>query len=295
MDSDQLKAVQQILKARKYANLSPDTVQRILNWAEARVKKKEVDKTARKKLHQIYGAYFSQGNASAFEKAIKDQPATSEESKAFCLELMELHSSSQERLEDLSGFYRQIFEITGKPERIIDLACGLNPLSYPWIHEHGAIPYIGFDIDQKTTQLMSDLLTSFGYPAQVHFNDLFLAIPVHQESDMVMLLKALPCLEQQEKGISVKLLTEIKSRFLIVSFPSKSLGGKSKGMETNYEAFLQSVIQETSHTLQKITLEREIIYVLERTGKSSKVFVDHLVGTDQVGIKTTNLTKSKEQ
>lgn len=264
MTRDQPKAVQQILKAKKYANLSPDTVQRILDWAEARVKKKEVDKTARKKLHQIYGAYFNPGNASAFEKALKDKPDSTAEIKNFCYELMDLHSSSQERLEDLSGFYDKIFEITGIPERMIDLACGLNPLSYPWIHDHGVIPYVGYDIDQKTTQLMDGLLQSFGFPAQVHFNDLFLSIPEHREIDVVLLLKALPCLEQQEKGISVRLLTEIKCRFLVVSFPSKSLGGKSKGMETNYEAFLNAVVDESRYTIHKINFEREIVYVLER-------------------------------
>ncbi|MDW3195118.1 MAG: Rmt family 16S rRNA (guanine(1405)-N(7))-methyltransferase [Cytophagales bacterium] len=264
MSGDPSKAVQQILKAKKYANLSPDTVQRILDWAEARVKKKEVDKTARKKLHQIYGAYFNPSNATAFEKALRDRPDNQDEIKEFCQELMDLHSSSQERLEDLSGFYNRIFEVTGIPDRMIDLACGLNPLSYPWIHEHGAIPYVGYDIDQKTTQLMNELLQSFGYPAQVYFNDLFLNIPEHREIDVVMLLKALPCLEQQEKGISVKLLTEIKCRFLVVSFPSKSLGGKSKGMETNYEAFLNTVVDESRHSIHKINFEREIVYVLER-------------------------------
>ena len=79
-----------------------------------------------------------------------------------------------------------------------------------------------------------------------------------------MLLKALPCLEQQGKGISVKLLNEIECRFLVVSFPSKSLGGKSKGMELNYEAFLNSIVDKTRHAVHKINFEREIVYVLER-------------------------------
>ncbi len=264
MDNDQSKAIQQILRAKKYANLSPDTIERILRWAEARVKKKEVDKTARKKLHQIYGAYFNQGSASTFEKTVLNKPEDPAGIKTFCHELMGLHSSSQERQEDLATFYGKIFEITGIPERMIDLACGLNPLSYPWIHEHGTIPYIGYDIDQKTTRLMNDLLVSFDYPVEIRFNDLFLNIPEHKATDLVMLLKALPCLEQQEKGISVKLLTEIKCQYLVVSFPSKSLGGKSKGMEANYESFLSSVVDETSHTAHKITFEREIVYVLER-------------------------------
>lgn len=264
MDSDQSKAVQQILKAKKYANLSAETVERILQWAETRVKKKEVDKTARKKLHQIYGAYFSPGSASTFEKIVQTTAVNHSEIKNFCQGLMDLHSSSQERQADLATFYGQIFAITGIPDRMIDLACGLNPLSYPWIHDHGDISYVGYDIDQRTTQLMNDLLLSLGYPAEVRFNDLFLNIPKHQETDVVMLLKALPCLEQQDKGISLKLLTEIKCRFLVVSFPSKSLGGKSKGMEANYESFLSSIVDQASHKTHKIIFEREIVYVLER-------------------------------
>ena len=271
MDSDQSKAVQQILKAKKYANLSPETVGRILQWAKARVRKKEVDKTARKKLHQIYGAYFSQGAASAFEKMVQRNPEHPAEIKTYCQELMDLHSSSQERQEDLSIFYRKIFEITGQPDRVIDLACGLNPLSYPWIYDHGAIPYVGYDIDQRTTRIMNDLLVSFGYPVRVHFNDLFLNTPVHKETDVVLLLKALPCLEQQEKGISLKLLTEIRCRFLVISFPSRSLGGRSKGMEANYETFLNAMVDESIHRVQKINFKREIVYVLERIAQISQI------------------------
>ena len=36
-----------------------------------------------------------------------------------------------ERISIYKDLYKQIFKITKKPKSILDLGCGLNPLSYP--------------------------------------------------------------------------------------------------------------------------------------------------------------------
>jgi 16S rRNA (guanine(1405)-N(7))-methyltransferase len=105
-----------------------------------------------------------------------------------------------------------------------------------------------------------------GLPVSVSYNDLFISVPEHGSEDLVMLLKTLPCLEQQEKGISEKLLAQMTCDQLIISFPAKSLGGKEKGMVESYRAFLMELIAGSGYGLKGVVpFENETVYVL---GKS---------------------------
>lgn len=261
--SDYLDIANDIRQSKKYRHLSLDTVYRIVEWAGARFKVKEIDKNARKKLHQVYGAYTESFDLATFARKLEGLQEHG--SKDGFAEILLLHSSSKERVGLLGDFYRRIFEFTGRPTGIIDLACGLNPFSYPWINDCQArVPYAGFDIDLGTTENMQAFFAGTDYPVTVGYNDLFEGLPPHEESDLVMLLKTLPCLEQQEKGISRQLLGAIKSRKIVVSFPAQSLGGKQKGMVENYRHWLQDCLEGQPYAIHEIFFSTETVYILER-------------------------------
>jgi 16S rRNA (guanine(1405)-N(7))-methyltransferase len=277
-----------ILQSKKYQHLSFETIERIVQWAAARYKPKEVEKQAKKKLHQVFGAYFSAGEKVGLEKRLGEgrgenrearietetgnlEPGTStgnqEPGTSPWKALMRLHASSRERVGIVDDFYQKIFEVAERPSTVIDLACGLNPFSYPWLAEAMPdLPYHGYDIDLHTTASMDRFFKDQGLPVSVSYNDLFISVPEHGSEDLVMLLKTLPCLEQQEKGISEKLLAQMTCDQLIISFPAKSLGGKEKGMVESYRAFLMELIAGSGYGLKGVVpFENETVYVL---GKS---------------------------
>lgn len=258
--------VDKIIRSRKYSRLSAETIERIVEWASLRYKKSEVEKNAKKKLHQIYAAYFPPSYLTAFDRKLEELYQINEEQvKEAYLEVLQLHSSSQERIPDLSHFYEDIFELIGIPDRLIDLACGLNPFSYPWIEEAAkCVRYIGYDIDLLSTEAMDHYFSKTKFPVNVRYNDLFLGVPAHSESDVVMLLKTLPCLEQQEKGISQKIVSAIQSRYIVISFPSKSLSGRDKGMVEHYKVFLYSIIDTNHYDIQEVKFSKETVYILEQ-------------------------------
>lgn len=261
--SDYLDIANDIRQSKKYRHLSLDTVYRIVEWAGARFKAKEINKNARKKLHQVYGAYTESFDLATFARKLEELQKSGD--RLGFAEILLLHSSSKERVGLLSDFYQRIFEITGRPTSIIDLACGLNPFSYPWIHDSEAhLSYKGFDIDLGTTESMEAFFGTTNYPVTIGYNDLFSGLPKHDESDLVMLLKTLPCLEQQEKGISRQLLNAIKSKKIVVSFPAQSLGGKQKGMVANYRQWLQDCLEGEAFAIQEIFFPTETVYILER-------------------------------
>ena len=259
-----------IQRAKKYQHLSPETISRVVDWAASRYTKKEVEKQAKKKLHQVFGAYFHAGEKAALEKSLEKydfQGADEGKRKDFFREIMRLHASSRERIEILPDYYQRIFELADRPDRLIDLACGLNPFSWPWLHDAApSLPYQGFDIDQHSAKRMLAFFQKIQLPVEVHFNDLFINIPPHQPADTLMLLKTLPCLEQQEKGISAHILSKINAHQVIVSFPSKSLGGKEKGMIATYQSFLKGLLENVAYDVKgEIQFENESVYVLGKT------------------------------
>jgi 16S rRNA (guanine(1405)-N(7))-methyltransferase len=81
--------------------------------------------------------------------------------------------------------------------------------------------------------------------------------------DVVLLLKTLPCLEQQEKGASLRLLQSLRTRFVVVSFPRGSLGGRDKGMHENYSQFIRGIAGEMQVPFKAVETRTEDFYVLD--------------------------------
>ena len=98
--------VVKIQQSKKYKNIPEPTIVRIVDWASKRSRKrKEIEKIAKNKLHQVYGAYFDQTRLKSINKLI-DGLSQGQELKGVCQELLSLHASSKERLLIFEDFYK---------------------------------------------------------------------------------------------------------------------------------------------------------------------------------------------
>ncbi len=156
--------VVEILNSRKYRHLGipPETVEDLLTQELGRSRgQKEAVKETRKKLHNIVAPYLGDPDftraENELERAILSQDER--EIKATCYSLLSEHASTHERLPILEQFYRQIFTVTGEPETILDLACGLNPLSFPWMGLPTSVRYYAYDLNQPRLALIHKFLT----------------------------------------------------------------------------------------------------------------------------------------
>jgi hypothetical protein len=62
--------------------------------------------------------------------------------------LLECHVSTRERLPHYEEFYTRLFELAGVPRSIVDVGCGMHPLSYPFAAEgKGTERYLALDGD----------------------------------------------------------------------------------------------------------------------------------------------------
>jgi 16S rRNA (guanine(1405)-N(7))-methyltransferase len=242
--------------APKYRNISPETLDRVASWASVRYRSdKEILKAAKRKLHQVYAAYLTSKAAARLGELVASQ----QEPRDTCRQAMSYHASTTERLPILEELYGRIFAVTGVPQRVLDLACGLHPFGLPWMGLPEDATYQAMDID---CELMA-LLGGF-FPNQLvsECRDI-LVRPPEEPADLAFLLKAVPCLEQQERGASLRLLRALRVGHAVVSFPVHSLGGRSKGMEEHYAAMAEDLIAKLGSDFVALRYPSEIFYVVE--------------------------------
>jgi 16S rRNA (guanine(1405)-N(7))-methyltransferase len=132
---------------------------------------------------------------------------------------MKNHASTRERMPILEEFYRTIFSNLPPIDSVLDLACGLNPLSIPWMPLEKNFSYEAYDVFQD----LMDLINAFFHRFQIHGMatqmNLLENYP-RKQAALTLLLKTIPCLEQVDKNAGKKILSQIESKFAVISFPA---------------------------------------------------------------------------
>ncbi|MEZ4726853.1 MAG: hypothetical protein R3E79_06935 [Caldilineaceae bacterium] len=265
MANDELALlVEAVLAGAKYRHLDPALV-RAIGEQELRKRRnrKEAVKATKNKLHQTVGAYWTGGQAYA--DWLAELQASAQDCgvmRTVCRTLMQQHASTRERLPLLEEFYATIFAGLPPMRRVLDLACGLNPLTIPWMPLAPGAIYHACDIDGEQMAFLQAALPLLGVQGDATVCDL-LQPTAFPASDVVLLLKTIPCLEQIDKEIGPQLLTALHAPVLIVSYPAQSLGGRNKGMVENYRERFQSMLPEGHWQIQEFSFATELVFRLQ--------------------------------
>jgi len=268
MEQSQIIALitNKILHSRKYYSLYPKTVNRIVESCFEKYPPKVAEKEAKNLLHQIWSAYFGYFGRPKFNKIllkIKKDIKCGITAKDILARVLDLHSSTRERKPILEQFYKEIFRITGQPESIIDYACGLNPLTIPWMNFPKNTLYTAYDIDTEEVLFLGEVLSLVGIKnIKIEIGDLFIDQP--KKADIVFILKVLPLLEKQERGSALKIMARQKCRYLVISFPTKSISGKEKGMAGFYSDQFEKMIASEEWHFEKLLFPQEVVFVVKR-------------------------------
>jgi 16S rRNA (guanine(1405)-N(7))-methyltransferase len=100
-----------------------------------------------------------------------------------------------------------------------------------------------------------------GQPGEARADDI-LVHPPQTAVDVVLLLKTLPCLDQQEPGASARLLGGLQARVVVVSYPVRSLGGRQKGMIQTYRASFVRLAETLDRKASELDIADELVFVL---------------------------------
>ena len=264
MPDDLERLVDEVLNSSKYAQIAPGLVSRIGEAELGKGRKfKEAVKATKNKLHQVGGAYFT--TALDYESWLDDlRLAPDHESlQQVCLMIMGKHTSTRERLPILNDFYPQIFSYIPPPESVLDVACGLNPLSIRWMPLAPGTRYLACDIYADMVAFTGEFLKMLPLDGQTQVCDV-IASPPGETVDLAFVLKTIPCLEQVDKNAGTRLLDGLNARYLVISFPAKSLGGRSKGMVDNYQARFEELAKGRAwKVLARLEFTTELVFVIQ--------------------------------
>lgn len=265
--ADVQSLVDAVRSAPKYAAMDAGLVQALVEQELGKGRSaKETIKAVRNKLHQVGSAYQEkQIDYAHLLRQLTTLPHDlySPEVKTFCLEAMREHTSTRERLGFLEEFYNQSLAGLGPIHSLIDLACGLNPLTLPWLPLASNAQLFACDIYTDMTGFLNAFYAHTGVNGHAFTCDLIHHLP-EQQVELALLLKTIPCLEQVDKSIGRRLLSSIRAEHMLVSFPVHSLGGRGKGMRVNYDQHFRELMNGLPWQVARFDFPGELVYRLSR-------------------------------
>ena len=188
-------------------------------------------------------------------------------SKAFKLKFKEL----RKKLREVYGVFRQVKEhrdvevynkIINETQAniILDLGCGLEPLNYA---KQGNLTYYCADISKN---IVKEINKYFKYNNIKGKAFLFSLVDNNLDKlpkvDLCLALKLLESLETIKKGISKKILEEIKANYILVSFSKKSLAGKK--IRKAGRSWFRKLLKELSYSYEIFDHGNEIFFLIKK-------------------------------
>jgi 16S rRNA (guanine(1405)-N(7))-methyltransferase len=259
--------VSEVQGSAKYRDISPDLVRSIAaQELTKRRTRKEAVKATKNKLHQVSGAYLDpRENYAVWLQKLREaqRSGESETIKQTCRRIMSHHASTRERLSILEQFYSMLLTELPPMQSVLDLACGLNPLAYSYFPDAEKSTYYACDIYRPMIEFLNAAMEVMDIKGQAEVRDILQLCPT-QEVDLALVLKTIPCLEQIDKQAGARLLRTINARYMIVSFPAQSLGGRNKGMMTNYEAHFYQLVEGEKWEIRKVEFASELVFVVKK-------------------------------
>lgn len=263
MDEDLEALVAAVGRSAKYGAISPALVRRL--GAEELAKRRNLKaavKATKNRLHQVGGAYFTARidyeAALAQLAAARDEPAVFRQT---CRDLMRRHASTRERLPILEQFYGRLLADLPPIHRVLDVACGLNPLALPWMPLAPPVEYFAYDIFGDMMAFLQAFFPLVGVNGRAIQQDILTTPPV-ETADLALILKTLPCLEQAQKGAAAALLDGIQAKALLISYPAQSLGGRGKGMVDTYEAQFRALAHGRGWQVGRFEFQTELAFLV---------------------------------
>ena len=222
-----------------------------------------VIKNVRAQLRRVYGLFRDDAKErkSIFETLLKASSAK----RALLQKILSTHASTQERLPIYRDLYSKIFAITTKPKIILDLGCGINPFSFPFM-ELTECNYYAYDINEEEITSLNSLFqllhkenSSFTGKAIVA-DILSVTFP---KADLCFLFKMTDVIDQG-KGHSrtEELLKKIHAKYIVISFATKTMSGKA--MTAPRRSWMEWLCKRLGYEYRVLEFENELFYVVKK-------------------------------
>jgi 16S rRNA (guanine(1405)-N(7))-methyltransferase len=257
-----------ILGSKKYRELDlpRETIRSLLELELPRFKStREAVESARKKLHNIVAPYLGDPDYQAAQNDFDQAFASSDlqQVKTLCSQLLASHASTRERLPLLEDFYPRLFAITGQPQSILDLACGLNPFAFPWMGLPLSTRYHAYDMHTPRVELINHYFKLQGLAPLAETGDILVNPPAFK-ADLAIFFKEAHRFEQRQHGCNRAFWQALPVRWLLVSLPTANLTGHHSLLE-QHRRLVYDNLAGMDWPVQEVILGNEIIFIIQKT------------------------------
>lgn len=297
--SDELieEIVSDVKKKRELARISSDSVKKelikflkhnskILNYFALidaqkmnlkQIKKsseyKKTIKNVRQVLWRCYGMFIEDIKK---RERLLDEIKSLKNKKAH-LKILSTQKSTKERIPIYSKIYKKIFEVTGKPKSILDLGCGMNPFSYPFIKEAigNDCKYYASDISEEDCNFIQRYfkkmhIKGITFPLDLREIKEANILDIFPKTDVCFLFKVLETIEKGRHKIAEMIINAVNSEYVVASFPTKTISGAR--MLHPYRGWVERMCKRLDYEYTILTFENEIFYVIRKRFDFLKLF-----------------------
>ena len=266
---DPSKLIAKILDSPKYRALgvNPDTLMDLIQQELPKhASEKASLKAVKRKLHNIVAPYLGEPDYNALTESlsdIKDTAVDSDEVRIFCRTVLAQHASTDERLPYLESFYQTLFEATGTPRTLLDLACGLNPFAFPWMDLPISTQYYAYDIIQPRIAFINAFFSHIGLQPLAENRDI-LASPPTQHADLALFFKEAHRFEKRQPGCNQHFWASLDVDLLAISLPAHNLSGTHSLIDQHRRLVHQNL--PPNIVISEILIQDEIVFLIEEPG-----------------------------
>ncbi|NQV92032.1 hypothetical protein HQ489_06170 [Candidatus Woesearchaeota archaeon] len=219
---------------------------------------KIIVKDIRAELRKVYGLFRNKDNAKLRNELIQ-QP----NQKNIHLQILQTHASTKERLPFYKDLYTEIFKITKKPKTILDLGCGINPFSIPFMKIKPI--YHAYDINEEEITNINQYFQKNNIKGKAELLDISKTtkLKLLPKSDLAFLFKVSAILDQGKGHKKTEeVIDATPAKYVVVSFPTLTMSGKP--MTAPRRSWMEWLCKRRNWDYNIIEFKNEIYYVLKK-------------------------------
>ncbi|MBI2103179.1 hypothetical protein HYT55_05025 [Candidatus Woesearchaeota archaeon] len=233
-------------------------------------KYKRIVKDIRAFLRRVYGLFRIEKGREDIRGLLKEfSTAGTIQQKKILEIILSTHSSTKERLLIYAQLYPQLWKITGRPSKILDLGCGLNPFSLPLMGLR-SVQYYGYDLSMEEVSLLRDFFILLHRKNSLIRGEAAVFDLLHSLSerklpaaDVCFLFKMTDVLDQGKGHKKTEeLLKHLSCRFVVVSFATKTMSGKK--MTAPRRSWMEWLCNRLGWKFTIVEMPDELFYVIEK-------------------------------
>ena len=259
MDEPLQRVVAEVMASKRYAATDEAIVRRIAGDALRRSSgHKDAVKRAKRALHQAVGSFLpAQRRWDRVLSALEQGDRSDETLHA----VLRTHASTRERLPHMAELYEALQPWLSGASRVADVGCGLHPLARRWMGLGDHVAYAAYDADAAMMDAVRRGCAALGHAVDTRVWDAIR--PPAEGADLLFALKLLPTLERQgvEPG---EWLGSVAAPVIVVSFPTRTLGGRNVGMASSYGERFEALVGDRGWRCDLFAVPSERVYVVTR-------------------------------